>query len=167
MLQFLLSQRVFLRILCLISLGVISVSLTIKHALHILPCNMCILERYPYVAVMGLYLIGFLLPHKPQVHKILPWLMIPIFLISVGLSFYHVGLEHHVFELPSFCGNASPSNFQDVASLKAYLTEQKDIIRCDLVTLRILGLSMAEWKFFLSLFLLGLSVYFIKTHSKN
>ncbi len=164
--EFFLSQRLFIRVIGLISGIVLGIGLIMEHVFHIPACNMCVLERYPYAVIMFLYLMSFIL-HSPQFDRLLPWFFTLIFLISMGLSFYHVGIEHHIFELPSFCGNTAHKSFQNVAALKEYLRHQKEVIRCDIVPLRIFNLSLAEWNFFLSLFLLGATVYHIKINRKN
>lgn len=125
------------------------------------PCQMCILERYPYSALLILSMISYFFP----LHKIAPLVQAGIILTlltSLGLSFYHVGLEYHFFNLPHFCGGGDPGHFENVEALKAYLSEQTQIVRCDIVLLKVLGHSLAEWNFFLSAALLGLTAYFIK-----
>lgn len=150
-----------------ISLSILVSTFLLSHILHITPCFMCVIERYPYAAAAILGLSGAWLPEKHTLHKTILWLLGATFFISVSLSFYHVGLEYNFFELPTFCGGKSPTHFETVTALKQYLIEQKQIVRCDIPPLRVFGFSMAEINFFISILLLGFVLYFIRKRNDS
>lgn len=121
-----------------------------QHFLKLHPCSLCLYERWPYWAVLFLGMLGFLTP--PRVHTGLLWASMLILLGGIGLSFYHVGIEMHLFPLPAFCSNVQAS-IHDLHTLKAQVLTQP-VVRCDMVAWRILGVSATLWN---ALYCIGLA----------
>jgi disulfide bond formation protein DsbB len=149
----------------LISLSSLLILLTtflMEHGFNIPICRMCLLERYPYVAAVLVALASYFLEEKNPLSRWLKYALAVIFLISTGLSIYHLGLEHEWFDLPSFCQGSS-TKAATVDALRAQIMSQKTFIPCNVVSLRIFFFSLAEWNAFASLFLLGLAWKSLKT----
>ena len=60
-----------------------------QHLLSMTPCALCLLERWPYRALLALGLLAALAPNA----RFLLWLVIGAFLCAVAFSFIHVGVE--------------------------------------------------------------------------
>jgi len=73
---------------CLLPL---SFSFFSQYILDIMPCHMCVLERWPYIFILFFTLI---LSIKPHLSKPMLKLMILSILASLLLSFYHMGIEY-------------------------------------------------------------------------
>ena len=127
-----------------------------EYGFNIPVCRMCLLERYPYLAASLVALMLYVLDGKNPLSCWLKYILVVIFFIGTGLSVYHIGLEYGWFELPSFCQGSS-TKVNTVEALRAQIMSQKTFIPCNMVPMRILFLSLAEWNAFVSLILLGLS----------
>ena len=70
------------------------------------PCELCLLQRWPWGVAIVISFIATLVGSRPA----LPWvaaLLAAVFAIGSGLAFYHVGVEQHWFAGPSACTASS------------------------------------------------------------
>ena len=92
------SQRTilsFLSVLCILTLMDAYIA---EHVFDIKPCVLCLYQRYVYMIVGGIALVGAFLN--------LRWFILLCglgFLIGGGIAIYQVGIEQHIFELPNVC----------------------------------------------------------------
>lgn len=109
------------------------------------PCELCLNERYAfYVAVLLAALTAFAANRGWHgLARALFALLAVIFLINVGLAFYHVGVEEHWWPGPTACTGALTDHI-DVSNLVQSMNAER-VVNCDVVQLRILGLSFAGW----------------------
>ena len=75
---------------CILALGVAYGAETF---LGLVPCAFCLLERWPYRICAGLALLAFVLPRRAGLVAL--WLVVPVLIGAVGLSFVHTGVEQH------------------------------------------------------------------------
>lgn len=105
------------------------------------PCELCILQRWPHVAAVGIALLIWLTGRV----RALAVLGMAATGIAMGLAIYHSGVEIGWWPGPTHCsggvGNIAAMSTQD---LMARLQEAP-VTRCDEVTWRFIGLSMASW----------------------
>jgi disulfide bond formation protein DsbB len=124
------------------------------------PCELCILQRWPYVATIALGLLGIWAQGagRSELARGLMALSGIAFLIGAGIAAYHVGVEQKWWEGPATCtGLGSVGSIQDL--LKKI--ESAPIVRCDEIAWSLFGISMAGYNFLLSLALAafcGLSI---------
>lgn len=69
-----------------------------QHWGGVVPCALCLLERWPWRAVVVLGLIGMVVPHR--VANWMLGLCIVVLLVSVGLGALHVGVEQGAWKSP-------------------------------------------------------------------
>jgi len=109
------------------------------------PCELCFAERYAFYAGAPLAgLAAFLASrsaHGPA--RALIALIGLIFLANAALAFYHVGVEEHWWPGPTACTGALNGSI-DVNNLMKSLNSER-VVSCDVVQLRVLGLSLAGW----------------------
>ena len=131
----------------------------IEYVLNQAPCKLCLYQRIPYIISIFICFIGF------NYHKNFLWLflLILIFLISIGLSGYHVGIENNIFQEFSGCTNNN-LNITNKSELLNSLS--KTLPNCKDVNFRIFGLSLATINLIISFLIVMLSVVFIK-NEKN
>jgi disulfide bond formation protein DsbB len=127
--------------------AVLLAALALQYLGGLAPCHLCVLERWPYVALVALGLIGW--RWRPRA---LLALAVPVLLVGAGLGAYHVGVEQGWWALPAGC--AAGENAQSVEDLKRLLAEAPPA--CDQVSFTFLGLSLAGWNIVTSL---GLAAY--------
>jgi len=92
------------------------------------PCELCLLQRWPWGAAIVISFIAMMVGSRPA----LPWvalLLAAVFLIGSALAFYHVGVEQHWFAGPTACTTPATAA-ATVEQLKAQLLHQQPV-RCD------------------------------------
>jgi disulfide bond formation protein DsbB len=108
------------------------------------PCELCLRERWPWYAVIGLGLVGVALPSRLIVAAIAV-----TFLVAAGLGLHHVGVEQHWWAGPSAC-TGGLSGAATIEELRAFMHKQQ-LVQCDVKTWTVLGLSMATYNFIVAL----------------
>jgi disulfide bond formation protein DsbB len=106
------------------------------------PCELCLLQRWPWRAAIALSLIALALgPRCPAVA--LAVVLALVFLASAGLAVYHVGVEQHWFIGPTAC-TAAKTGAKTVEELGQQLLGQQAVL-CDQVQWSLFGISLAGW----------------------
>ena len=110
------------------------------------PCNLCSIERIPYLASIILISLIFILKKYEKTISLIVGLF---FIFGAIISFYHFGIEQGFFMESIVCG----LNNDDLASSSKDLLKQleKETISCKNVTFRVLGLSLATFNTIISL----------------
>ena len=138
--------QTYLKIIFLISLISIISAYFIEYILGHQPCNLCILERIPYL----LAIIVVLLNYKfIQFEKFFILLLAIIFLAGTILSLYHLGIEQGFIEESLVCDLKSGSNLLSKEEILKQLQEKS--INCKDVTFKIFGLSLTSYNILISL----------------
>ena len=108
------------------------------------PCDLCLKQRWAYyigVPLVGLTFLAAL--RGMEAARAGLWLAAAIFLGSAVFAAYHAGVEWGFWPGPTGCTGSSAS----VGSMDDFMKQLQNvqIVRCDEVALRILGLSLAGW----------------------
>lgn len=106
----------------------------------LVPCELCLYERWPYYAALVLALAALAFPGAGS-HRAALALLGLLFLASAALGFYHAGVEQHWFAGPSSC-TSSGSAAETLEQFKARLLGQKTVM-CDEIQWSVFGLSLA------------------------
>jgi disulfide bond formation protein DsbB len=117
------------------------------------PCELCLLQRWPWGAAIVIAFIATMAGSRPA----LPWLALllaAVFAVSAALAFYHVGVERHWFAGPTACTGAATAA-DTVEALKARILGQQPV-RCDTVAWSLLGISLAGWNLLASVVMAGI-----------
>lgn len=141
------NPKQMLHLLGLGSLFLMMMALYFEHFMGLHPCKMCIWQRIPHIAIIGLGLLSFV-PNLQPLHRPLLVLMSVILLIGAGIAFWHSGVELKIFSGPASCSAAMSLSGDPSALLDQILAAP--IVRCDEVPWSFLGLSMANWNFVIS-----------------
>ena len=123
--------------------------LTLQYLGDLPPCPLCVWQRWPYVAVAVLGLVGW--RWQPRALLALAALVL---LVGAGLGVYHVGVEEGWWALPAGC--AAGASAQSVEDLRRLLAEAPPA--CDQVSFTFLGLSLAGWNVVASLALAAYAI---------
>ena len=131
--MFNLKAKIYLRIIFLFSLIALISAYFIEHILGHQPCNLCLIERIPYVLSIILISLMFLIKKNENFFILL---LILTFVFSFFISLYHFGIEQGIFQESNVCG---VKNFSESISKEELLNKlsEKTII-CKDVTFRIL-----------------------------
>jgi disulfide bond formation protein DsbB len=116
------------------------------------PCELCLMQRWPWVAAIAIALIAIMVGGE----SLLSWLALvltAVFAVGCALAFYHVGVERHWFAGPSACTGAATAA-DTVETLKARILGQMPV-RCDEPAWSLWGISLAGWNLLASLMMGG------------
>ena len=157
-----LNNKLLLNGILAFSILSLSIAYFIQYVLGHKPCNLCIIERVPYIAAIILISLIFIL-NKYQ--KIISSLILIFFIFGAVVSFYHFGIEQGFFSESLVCdlGNSRPLNKEELLNQ----LKMVEIISCKDVTFRFLGLSLATINTVISLILSGIIIKVIKNYGKN
>ena len=123
-------------LLALASAAILLAVLALQYLGDLPPCPLCVWQRWPYVGVVLLGLIGWRWRPRP-----LLGLCALLLLATAGIGAYHVGVEQGWWALPAGC--AAGGGAQTVEDLRRILAEAPPA--CDQVAFTLLGLSLAGW----------------------
>ena len=140
------NKTITLKLIFLISFLALASAFFIEYVLGHQPCNLCILERIPYL----LALIIIVLNYKfIQFERYFILLLILIFLAATILSLYHLGIEQGFIEESLVCDLKKGSDLLSKESILKQLQEKN--ISCKDVTFKIIGLSLTSYNIIISL----------------
>jgi disulfide bond formation protein DsbB len=141
-----LTKHRFIFILILIfSISTLFVAYFIQYFLEHEPCNLCLIERIPYLAAIILISLILILD---KYEKIISTVIGLFFIFGTIVSFYHFGIEQGFFNESLVCDldkNSKAVSAQDL------LKELEDkTVSCKDITFRIFGLSLATFNTIIS-----------------
>ena len=140
------NKKIILNSLIFLSFIALSFAYFVEFVLGHEPCNLCKIERIPYIG--SIILISFLI-FTNKWEKIILSIILLLFIFGSVTSIYHVGIEQGVFSESLLCELGLNTNIQNSDDLLKSL--EKTPISCKDVTFRIFGLSLATFNAFLSI----------------
>ena len=156
------NKTLTLKLIFLISILALTSAFFIEYVLGHQPCNLCLMERIPYL----LALIIILLNYKfIQLEKYFILLLILIFLAATILSLYHLGIEQGFIEESLICDLKKGSDLLSKEEILKQLQEKN--ISCKDVTFKIMGLSLTSYNIIISLLITISSVRIYLNYDKN
>jgi disulfide bond formation protein DsbB len=133
--------------------------------LEILPCPLCLEQRYAYYLAVPLGALVAFAAAKGAARSVVLTGLVLLGLAALGnavLGGYHAGVEWHFFQGPTDC-TGPIGNLGSAGNLLSRLDTVK-VIRCDEVQWRFLGLSLAGYNVLISLLMAAVAVWgFVKT----
>ena len=156
------SNKLLLNGILAFSILSLSIAYFIQYVLGHKPCNLCIIERIPYIAAIILISLIFIL-NKYQ--KIISSLILIFFVFAAVVSFYHFGIEQGFFNESLICelSNNNPLNKEELLNQ----LKKAEIVSCKDVTFRFLGLSLATINTIISIILSGIMIKIIQNYEQN
>jgi disulfide bond formation protein DsbB len=156
------SKNLLIKFIFLVSIIALVSALFIEYVLGHQPCDLCVLERIPYL----LAIIVVLLNYKfIQFEKFFILLLTIIFLAGTALSLYHLGIEQGFIKESLVCDLKSGSNLLSKEEILKQL--QKKNVSCKDVTFKIFGLSLTSYNILISLLITIGAGKFYFNYDKN
>ena len=146
-----LNKTITLKLIFLISIIALSSAFFIEYVLGHQPCNLCILERIPYLLALIIIILNYKFVH---LEKYFILFLILIFLAATILSLYHLGIEQGFIEESLVCDLQNSSKILSKEEILKQLQEKR--VSCKDVTFKIFGLSLTTLNIIISI----LIVYF-------
>ena len=151
----------YLKIIFFISLISVISAYFIEFILGHKPCNLCLIERIPYVLSIILIILNYFFKKN---ERFIILLLCLIFVFSFIISLYHFGIEQGFFEESMVCRS---KNVLDIISKEELLKQlQEKTVSCKDVTFRIFGISLTAFNSIISLFLFIFLIRIFKNYEK-
>ena len=148
------NNKIILNLLIFFSFLALSFAYYVEFILGHEPCNLCRIERLPYIGSIILISLLFFINRW---EKIILSMILLLFVSGSVISIYHIGIEQGIFNESLLCELGLNTNIQNTEELLKTL--KKTPISCKEVTFRIFGLSLATFNAVLSIVI---SCIFIK-----
>jgi disulfide bond formation protein DsbB len=122
------------------------------------PCDLCYEQRYAYYVGVPLAALAFVLARAGVPRAIVVAAVAALALIFAAnaiLAVYHSGVEAGLWQGPTACTGAmaGPAKASDLLEQ----LQKIKVVRCDAVSLRVFGLSLANWNILISAALAALA----------
>ena len=140
------NKQLLLNLILFISFVALISAFFIEYVLGHQPCNLCILERIPYLVAILIILLNY---KFSQFEKLFLVLLIIVFLTASILSVYHFGIEQGFIEESLVCDLKNNSGVTSKEEILKQLQEQK--VSCKDVTFKIFGLSLTTYNIVISI----------------
>ena len=143
-----LSIRFFAGFVLLASAVVLGSALASQYWGGLAPCELCLMQRWPWMAAIVIALVALLAGSRPS----LPWVALVltiVFASGVAVAFYHVGVEQKWFAGPSACTSSS-GGAMTLEEMKRQILGTAPVL-CDKVQWSLFGVSLAGWNLLASL----------------
>ena len=157
------NKSLLLNLILFVSFVALISAFFIEYVLGHQPCNLCILERIPYVVAIVIILLNY---KFSQFEKLFLVLLIIVFLTATILSVYHFGIEEGFIEESLVCDLKNGSGVTSKEAILKQLQEQK--VSCKDVTFKIFGLSLTTYNIVISILITinALKIYLNYAKSK-
>ena len=140
------NKKFILNLLIIVSFFSLSFAYFVEFILGHEPCNLCKIERIPYI---GALILGSLLIFIKKWEKIIILIIFLLFVLGAIVSVYHVGIEQGIFNESLLCElgiNNKIDNTEDLLK-----TLENTPVSCKDVTFTIFGVSLATFNAVLSI----------------
>ena len=141
-----LEKKNFLIITFLVSLFVLISAYFIEYVLGHQPCNLCLIERIPYMGALIIIIINYKFNH---LEKYLILLLVFVFLAGTLISLYHLGIEQGFIKESFVCDLKNSSKILSKEEILQQLQEK--MVSCKDVTFKIFGFSLTTLNIIISL----------------
>ena len=134
----------------------------IQYILNHKPCNLCLIERIPYLAAIIFISLIFILN---KFEKIISLIVGLFFIFGAVVSFYHFGIEQGFFNESVVCDLGGSSKVTSTQDLLKQL--EKETVSCKDVTFKVLGLSLATFNTIISIIISAMMFKITINYEKN
>ena len=156
------SKNLLIKFIFLISAIALVSAFFIEYKLGHQPCNLCILERIPYLIAIILILLNYKFNHLEKLFLIF---LAIVFFFATILSLYHLGIEQGFIQESLVCDLKSGSNLLSKEDILKQLQEKS--VSCKDVTFKIFGLSLTTYNVLISLLITIYTAKIYLSYDKN
>ena len=134
-----------------LSATLLTAALLFEHVGGLVPCDLCLTQRVPHYAIVGLTFLSLMRPNQQKTWRPVATLLAAT---TAGVGLQHVGVEQGWWQGPTGCSSAVDAS----ASLSDLTTSllATPVVRCDEIAWSFLSISMAGWNMLISL---GLALF--------
>lgn len=134
----------------LVSAGALAVALTAQYQYGLLPCVLCLWQRWCYVGAIAFGVGGLAGARNPRLREGMLFLAGLAFLCGLAVSGFHVGVEQGWWEGSQTCQGADFSALDSRAAIKDAILKAP-VVACNDVPWSVAGISIAGFNAIFSL----------------
>ena len=157
-----LDKKNLFRITFLVSLFALISAYFIEYVLGHQPCNLCLIERIPYMGALIIIIINW---KFNNLEKYLILLLVFVFLAGTLISLYHLGIEQGFIEESFVCDLKNSSKILSKEEILQQLQEK--VVSCKDVTFKIFGFSLTTLNIIISLLITIVLTKIYLSYEKN
>ena len=155
-------NKTIFNLILLFSIFALLTAYFIQYVLKHQPCNLCLVERLPYIISIIVILVCLL---TKKFEKISLIILSIVFFSATLIATYHFGIEQGFVKESLVCDVNNKSNN---LSKEALLNQLKaSPVSCKDVTFKVFGLSLATFNIFISLILSAITLKPFLSYEKN
>ena len=155
-------NKTILNLILLFSIFALIAAYFIQYVLNHQPCNLCLIERIPYIFSI---IVTSICLFTKKFEKFSLIILSLIFFSATLISIYHFGIEQGFIKESLVCNLDNESNNLSKEDLLNQLKEMP--VSCKDVTFKIFGLSLATFNIFITLILGAITMKLFLTYEKN
>ena len=160
--MFSIKNKFTLNVILIFSIIALVAAYFIQYILGHEPCNLCLIERIPYIAAIILISLAFILN---RYEKLVSLLVGVFFLFGGIISFYHFGIEQGFFSESLVCD--LDINNKTISAQDLLKQLEKETISCKDVDFRLFGLSLATFNTIISITISVIMIKIVINYDKN
>ena len=157
------NNKLILNSVLIFSIFVLITAYYIQYVLGHEPCNLCMIDRVPYLSSVILISLIFIIN---KFERVISGILMVLFTFGAVVSFYHLGIEQSIFSESFVCDLGNNSEDLSKEELLKKL-ESNTVVSCKDVTFSVFGLSLATINTVISVFLSAIMYKVIKNYGKN
>ena len=157
-----LNKKKFFKLTFIVSLFSLIFAYFVEYILGHQPCNLCLIERIPYIVALVIIIINLKFNH---LEKYLILLLVFVFLASTLISLYHLGIEQGLITESLVCDLKNSSKILTKEEILQQL--QQKIVSCKDVTFKVFGYSLTTLNTIISLLITTVFTKIYLSYEKN
>ena len=156
------NKNILIKLIFITSIVALASAFFIEYFLGHQACNLCILERIPYMLAIVVIILNYKFFHF---EKYFILLLLLIFVFATILSLYHLGIEQGYIEESLVCDLKNSSNLLTKEEILKQFQEKN--VSCKNVTFKILGLSLTSYNILISMLITITTAKVYLNYDKN
>tara|TARA_Y100001958_G_C20823820_1_gene277549 strand:+ start:12 stop:497 length:486 start_codon:yes stop_codon:yes gene_type:complete len=157
------NNKLILNSVLIFSIFSLIIAYYIQYVLGHKPCNLCLVERIPYIAAIILISMIFMIN---KFKKVIAKIVMLFFILGAVVSAYHVGVEQDLFSESFVCDLGQSKESLSKEDLLKQL-QNKSVVSCKNVTFKLFGLSLATINTVISILFIVIMRRVIKNYGQN
>jgi disulfide bond formation protein DsbB len=133
-------------------------ALIAQYAFGLIPCELCMLQRAPYTAII---VLSALCLAWPRARKAGIWVVMLLFLVESGIAAYHAAVEKEWIQGPTACTSAPAHGPESLDDMLRKI-QGAPIVACDQPAWEYHGVTMAGVNFVWSFALFIASAFYLR-----
>lgn len=136
------------------SAALLAAAFGFQHLGGLAPCQLCLWQRWPHAAAVGIGLVGMVVPLT-----VLAWGGALAMLSNAGIAAYHTGVERKWWQGPTSCSGGGEDLGAMTGAELLSLDMGPAVVMCDEIPWTLFGLSMANYNLAAALALGGVWIW--------